>query len=352
VDLDNERLVFTVNYLRSTFEPIDAANKNPIRLATGWDQIRQAVNNKQTQWLDFFYTIDGNDVLNVGWPKYVRSTKDPTVVLRFIPAGPGNEEPFYMGIREITNAQYRLFLEKHGAERGSPRLPGWSIFTDQTKNKLIQCTVANTPPTAIKWDESGDAFVVAEADADLPVTWVTYYGAQSYSQWSGGQLPTASQHEYACGANTGNIRPWGDNIAEIGSYAHARGPAWQKAASDWSREKDRKVPPLPVAPVGAVEDYQADRILDPNAIVTTSHTYNLVWPVASTNKTNAWGLYDMIGNVWEWCQNDGDGTQSVICGGSCVAPPKYILLESMSDYRVIFSDRDNDVGFRVIVPAR
>jgi formylglycine-generating enzyme required for sulfatase activity len=288
----------------------------------------------------------------VGWPKYIRSTKDPTVVLRFIPVGPGNEEPFYIATHEITNGQYRLFLEKNSAKRGSPKLPGWSIFTDQTNNKLIQCTVANKPPTAIKLDESGSTFTVAEADAGLPVTWVTYYGAQSYSQWSGGQLPTASQHEYACRAGTGNIHPWGNNISEIGSYAHVRGPAWQNAASIWSREKDKKVPPLPIAPVGAIEDYKQDRILDPNGIVNTSSTYNSVWPVAGAKKSNAWGLYNMIGNVWEWCQSDDDDAQSVVCGGSCLAPSKYILLESESDYKVSFSDRDNDVGFRVIVPAK
>jgi formylglycine-generating enzyme required for sulfatase activity len=352
LDLDNGRLIFATKHLHPNFEPVDTNNKNPVQLSTAWEQIRGAVNNKQEEWLSFFHTIDGNDVLNVGWPKYIRSTRDPTVILIFIPANQVNREPFYMAIHEITNRQYRLFLEKHRATRGSPKLPGWSIFTDQTNNKLIQCTIANTPPTAIKWDQSGNTFLVAEAEADLPVTWVTYYGAQTYSRWLGGQLPSASQHEYACRAGTGHIQPWGENITEIGSYAHVRGLAWQNAASEWSREKDRKVPPLPVAPVGAIEDYLEDKTLDPNEIVHSNDAFNAVWPVAGSGKSNAWGLYDMIGNVWEWCLDDGNEEQSVICGGSCVAPPKYILLESESDYTVSFSDRDNDVGFRVTVPAR
>ncbi len=351
LELDNGRLIFATDFLRSNFEPIDVNNKAPVQLSTAWQQIRAAVNNKQREWLDFFYTIDSNDVLNFGWPRYVRSTIDPTVVLVLIPAGPGHSEPFYMAIHETSNRQYRLFLEKYGAKRGGPNLPGWSIFTDQTNNNLIQCTVANTPPTAIKWDESEKAFVIDEGQADHPVTWVTYFGAQSYAQWIKGQLPNATQHEYACRAGTGNIMPWGNNIEEIGNYAHVRGPAWQKAASEWSREKDRKVPPLPVAPIGAIEDYLQDRALDPNSIVHTSDTYNSVWSIAGANRPNSWGLYDMIGNVWEWCQNDDDA-QSVICGGSCVSPQRYVLLENVSDYIVFFSDRDNDVGFRVIVPAR
>jgi len=317
-----------------------------------WEQIRKAVKDEQREWIDFFQTIDLNDARNVGWPKYIVSKKDPTIILRFIPASSGNPEPFYMTIHEITNEQYRLFLEQHGATRGSPKLPGWSIFTDQTNNKLIQCTVTNTPPTAIKWDQSGNNFSVAEEEADLPVTWVTYYGAQTYSGWLGGQLPSASQHEYACSADTGNIKPWGENEGEISSYAHVRGLAWQNSADEWNREKDRETPPLPIAPVGAIKDYLQDEILDPNQIVHSNDTYNSVWPVAGAGRSNAWGLYDMIGNAWEWCRDDGNDAQSVICGGSCLAPPKYILLEYDSDYTVSFSDRDNDVGFRVIVPAR
>ena len=354
LDIDNGRLIFTANELHPNFEPIDAGSKNSVLLPAGWEQVREAIKDRQQQWLDFFYTIDGNDVANVGWPRHIRSTKDPTVLLTFIPAGPGNSEPFYIATNEITNRQYRLFLEKHGAVRGNPKLPGWSIITDQTNNKLIQCTVTNTPPTAIQWDKSGGNFGVSQVEADLPVTWVTFYGAQAYCQWFGGQLPISSQHEYACAADTGDIRPWGDNTSEIGSYAHVRGSVWRNAANQWNRNKDSKVPPLPVEPIGAIEDYkdQEKKILDPNAIIVTSEVNNSVWPVAAAAKANAWGLYDMIGNVWEWCYDSGNNGQPVICGGSCVAPPKHILLESRSDYSVSFNDRDNDVGFRAIVPAK
>ncbi|MHC4643698.1 MAG: hypothetical protein ACYS32_18810, partial [Planctomycetota bacterium] len=139
----------------------------------GWDEIRQAVKDKQIKWLDFFETIDLNNAKNVGWPKYIVSKSDPSMILRFIPAGTGNPDPFYMAIHETSNSQYRLFLEKGGAKRGGPKLPGWSLFTDQSNTVLIQCTATDKPPCAIKWDGSGNVFTVADAETDSPVTWVT-----------------------------------------------------------------------------------------------------------------------------------------------------------------------------------
>jgi formylglycine-generating enzyme required for sulfatase activity len=319
---------------------------------TDWEQIRKAVKDGRREWIDFFQTIDLNDARNVGWPKYIVSKKDPSIILRFIPASSDNPEPFYMAIHEISNSQYRLFLEEYGAKRGGPKLPGWSVFTDQESNNLIQCTVANKPPTSIQWDDSTNTFTVAESDSGIPVTWVTFTGAQIYSKWLGGELPTASQHQYACQAGTGSIYPWGNDSSAMPGYAHVRGTSWQNAASNWNSNKDSKVPPLPVAPVGAVEDYQDQKILDHNAIAYKSDTYNSAWPVTGANKANAWDLYDMIGNVWEWCRKDADNPQPVICGGSCLSPPQHVLLESESDYTIDFDARNNDVGFRVIVPAR
>ncbi|MBN1441396.1 MAG: formylglycine-generating enzyme family protein, partial [Planctomycetes bacterium] len=131
-------------------------------------------------------------------------------------------------------------------------------------------------------------------------------------------LPTEAEWEYACRAGTATRFYWGDDptYSEIGSYAWYRGNAYD-AGEEYAHVVGQKLP-------------------------------------------SAWGLYDMSGNVWEWCQDSygaypvgpvvdpagsPTGAYRVIRGGSLNNGPRYCR----SAYRggIYPWRRGNDLGFRL-----
>ncbi|REJ48405.1 MAG: serine/threonine-protein kinase pkn1 [Microcystis flos-aquae DF17] len=157
-----------------------------------------------------------------------------------------------------------------------------------------------------------------------PVEMVNWNDAQAFcqklSQITGKtyRLPTEAEWEYACRAGTTTRYYFGDDAGQLGDYA------WHKRNS---QDKTH--------PVGQ-------------------------------KKPNAWGLHDMIGNVWEWCEDDWHSTyenaprdgsawlikddrSQILRGGSWCNNPKYCR----SAYRTYYHRRDyiTCYSFRVVCGA-
>ena len=327
-----------------------------------WDKFKNSVELGK----NFFEKTKGDDDdLNIGWPKYIRSTKDPTVILKFIPKGIGNPEPFYMATHEITNKQYVVFMLQNNVTRLAPT--GWEmpfISPEGQQIRVIRASTKAEPPCRIKWNNSQKKYSVSNDYKDVPVTYVPFKGAQSYAKWLEGQLPTAKQHEYASRAGTTTTYPWGNDPQKNPNQAHVRASAWKNKALKYNEN----ISNLPLTqgipqPLGAVKDSPPNRPLNVTDYVTNLEdktTYRSVWPAASNSYANKWGLYDLIGNVWEWCKEELNDTP-VICGGSCLSPPEYTKAGSMLEMKPIARKNNvewriivpaNDVGFRFIVPTR
>ena len=163
---------------------------------------------------------------------------------------------------------------------------------------------------------------------DHPVVHVSWYAAMAYAQWIGKRLPTEAEWEKAArGGINGQKYPWGDEIDAGKANYHKRHHQ--------------------TTPIGR---YPA----------------------------NGYGLYDMVGNVWEWCVDEWDKSfyafsskDNPVCGDSIesivqnyTASKALHVLRGGSWYNTAYNIRlakrsgavptyaNSNIGFRCVIPVR
>ncbi len=235
---------------------------------------------------------------------------------------------FYMAKYEVTVAEFEGFIDASGyktdAEKG-----GLSYFWDGRRWER---------KSGVNWkcDEKGN--IRSQSEYNHPVIHVSWNDAIAYCKWLSQEtgknyrLPTEAEWEYAAGNGVKHTEySWGDGM-----------PSGKRG--------------------GNVSDETAKKIFSDRAIFDGySDGYVYTASVGQFNPNN-FGLYDISGNVWEWCSdwydsyyysNSSDinpkgpssGSLRVLRGGSWNSSPRICRVAYRSRYSPTYSN--SNIGFRV-----
>ena len=203
--------------------------------------------------------------------KGLLGTDDPQIALdEEGPLRSSRINPFWIETSTVTNARFAAFVAATNYVTDAERLGDSFVFAgllpaDANEDKAVMAAQWWRMVSGACWHRPLGPYQTGPIADDHPVTHVTWNDAQAFAGWVGGRLPTEAEWEHAARGGRGDVTfPWGDTAPNDHDYFPCN--IWQGTFPSHNSLGDGF---YGTAPVDAFPP-------------------------------NAYGLFNMVGNVWEW----------------------------------------------------